>query len=109
MIEDQLRVEYPHRGDIQRRYGGTSPALGPLHPNTNNINNNQPQLHEHNNSSHTQQIPHIPANTNNYTSQQQQRNNLTSAFEKAFGHTTANKTPNTIRLAGWNVNTFPVS
>ena len=29
MMEDYTPVEYQHREDIQRRYGGTSPATGP--------------------------------------------------------------------------------
>ena len=32
MIDDHDRVEYQHREDIQRRYGGQSPALGKKQP-----------------------------------------------------------------------------
>ena len=109
MIEEPSRVEYHHRVDIQRSSGGQSPDLGIFQSNTEH-NNNIYNITNH------QSIPSPIVNSNivhhynehNPFHPTQRTNNTSPSFDTAFGHTTTNKAANTVRLAVWNVNTFPL-
>ena len=114
-MEDQIRVGYHNRDDIQRRHGGTNPALGKQNRNKNNNKNN--------NSTHHDRLYRTPPLTTEHSLQSNRHNpnaipdyttNITNdppmtRINNAFGHSPHLKASNSIRIAGWNVNSFPLS